>query len=171
MENQEAWWQEALEQPDLRARFDEVHQAVVKGDLTLAQVGGFTPEELDSAYAATCKLITTGKLKAALQVAGYLILIDPWQGRNYYLTGVCFHRLGQCERAVHYYQVALKFDEDAVTTIALGEAKLVLGERKEARLLLQRGVRLAQPGDEASKPHFDRAIQLLSTYLQDGGAP
>lgn len=171
---QEAWWAEAMQDPERRERFAEVKAAMLKGDLTLAQVGGFSTDEIDAAYAGVCKLIATGKLREALQIAGYFILISPWEARHYYLAGVCLHRLNKPQEALQYYDVALAFDqggaEDGVALLGKGEVLLMLGRRDEARKALQHGVRVL-PTDDAHKPHFDRGVKLLSTYcVPEGGS-
>ena len=162
---QEAWWTEAMADPQRQEKFAEIKAAMLKGDLTLAQVGGFSPEEIDAAYAGACKLVATGKLREALQIAGYFILISPWEARHFYLAGVCLHRLNKPDQALQYYNVALAFADDGATLLGKGEVLLMLGRRDEARKALQHGLRLL-PSDEAHKPHFDRAVKLLSTYCE-----
>jgi tetratricopeptide (TPR) repeat protein len=161
-------WRKTLTNPDTQQGFRDICDAVAKGRLTLSQVGGFSKEELDSAYAGACKLLLTGKEDDALQVAGFLILLDPYDARLYCLAGACFQKRRQYEMAVHYYTVALGLKEDAATLLSKGEALLYLARRDEARETLERGLALAAlagPGMEAAK---ERAQRLLTSYLSGG---
>ncbi len=164
-----AWWEEAKRQPALAAQLDQMHSAVLRGELTLAQAGGITPEQLEAAYAGAAKLVAIGKIDEAQQIAGYLILIDPYQARGYVLAGTCFHHKRRHALAVAYYEVALAFGEDAVTRMALGEALLMLGRRPEARRALKQGIAAAPP-HKSVQPYVQRAQHLLSTYLPRGDA-
>lgn len=162
-------WNAALaEDPQLKETFNKVTQAVAAGTVTLAEVGGFTQDELDSAYAAASTLVNVGKLAEALQVAGYLILLEPWKARYYALAGICFQRRRQHDMALQYFDVAVAIDADPVTQIRKGETLLMLGEREQAAACLRAGIEAAPANDPAVEPHIERAEQLLATY---GGDP
>jgi len=164
-------WNAALaDDPKLGENFDEVSKAVAAGNITLAQVGGFTEDELDSAFAAASTLVDTGKLGEALQIAGYLILLEPWKARYYVLGGICFHRRGRYDMALQYFDVAIAIDADPVTQIRKGETLLMLGERELAAGSLRAGIDAATAIAPAVEPHVERAKQLLSTYLEGGDA-
>lgn len=159
------WWQQALENSELKAKIAEVNTAVASGELTLAQVGGITDEQLGAAYAAACKLLGTGKLDEAIQIAGYLIMISPWDARFYHLAGLCFHNKRLYDASLQYFGVALAFGDDATILIAKGEALMMLGRRDESRQALEQGIAIAVPGDAQVESHVTRAHQLLATYL------
>jgi tetratricopeptide (TPR) repeat protein len=159
-------WNETLaEDPELRDTFDQVSRAVAAGTISLAQAGGFTQDELDSAFAAAGTLVSTGKIDDALQIAGYLILLEPWKARYYVLAGLCFHRRRQYAMALQYYDVALALDADPTTMIRKGETLLMLGEREQAGASLQAGIAAAPDKDPDVEPHVERARQLLATYV------
>ncbi|MBI3178175.1 MAG: hypothetical protein HYZ27_00855 [Deltaproteobacteria bacterium] len=163
------WWEQAKSQPVLAAGLNEMHHAILRGELTLAQAGGITPEQLDAAYAGACKLVGIGKIDEAQQIAGYLILIDPYRARSYALAGTCFHHKRRYALALAYYDVALALGEDAVTRVAQGEALLMLGRRDDARRALEQGIAAAPPTKNV-QPFVQRAQHLLSTYLSRGEA-
>ncbi|MEE8410715.1 MAG: hypothetical protein V3T05_14030 [Myxococcota bacterium] len=160
-----SWWQQALDNPEIKSQIVETNEAVTRGELTLAQVGGITDEQLNAAYAATCKLLGTGKLDEAIQIAGYLIMISPWDARFYHLAGLCFHNKRLYDASLQYFGVALAFGDDPVILIAKGETLLMLGRRDEARQALEQGIDLAKPGDARVESHVTRSHQLLATYL------
>jgi tetratricopeptide (TPR) repeat protein len=164
-EEMSAFWTEAMAAPALRERFLAVHQAVMKGDLTLAEVGGFTADELDSAFAGVVKLLNIGKVREALQISGYLILLSPWEARFYGLTAHCLHRHGKPQQAVHYYNIALALGEDGVMLASRGELHLQLGNRAQAQHDLGRALELLSPHHLATKPHLARAQKLYSMYF------
>jgi tetratricopeptide (TPR) repeat protein len=164
----EQWSAALAEDPALGETFAEVSKAVAGGTVTLAQVGGFTQDELDSAYGAASTLVNVGKLNDALQITGYLILLEPWKARYYVLAGVCFHRRQQYDMALQYFDVAFAIDADPVTQMRKGETLLMLGEREQAGACLQAAIDSAPANDPALEPHIERATQLLATYLPGG---
>jgi Flp pilus assembly protein TadD len=152
----------------LAERADELRAltALVRaGVVTLAQVGGFTADELRVGYDAACRLVHTGHLGPALAIAEYLALIDPWTAKYRALAGLCLWRRGECREARAHLEQALGLERAPFTLLAFGEVLLALGEREQARCVLVEAAR-TEPGNVYGR----RAAILLTHYLA-GDAP
>jgi tetratricopeptide (TPR) repeat protein len=153
-----------LKNPQLKATIAEMVKAVQEGRLTMAQVGGFTDKELNGAYAVACKYAEAGQVGEAMEIAGYLIFLQPSDERFYQLTGICFQRLKLYNEATHFYGLALAMNnEDARTQVYLGESHIMAGEIDRGLKDVQRGLDLAEKRTEFADV-ADRARVLLRQF-------
>ena len=138
-----------MRNPKLRQGFADVKEALREGRLTYADVGGFTDFELDGTYAVACNYANIGQGLQAIQICGYLMLIDPYKGRYYQLVGICLQRMKQYDLADHYYRIALSLDsDDPMTLIYQGEVKIMQGKIDEGVGIISKGVELAASNSE-----------------------
>lgn len=151
--------------PELMKAIGDLKELLFQGKITLAEVGGFTDNELDGAYAVACKYVEMGQVGPAMQIAGYLIFIDPYKARYYQLVGICLQRLQQYEAADHYYSLSSAMDpDDAMSRIYRGEAKLLSGKIDDGLQSIKDGLALAQKDPVAHKDLIDRANVLLRQF-------
>jgi tetratricopeptide (TPR) repeat protein len=144
--NREITARDIQNNPKLAGMLREIGELVAKGRLSYAELGGFTKNELDGAYGSACEYAQMGRVAEAIQIAGYLALVDPQNGRYYQLTGICWQRMKQYEAADHYYGMSLIFDKENARTLCYqGECRLMLGKVEEGLDLLARGVKAAGP--------------------------
>jgi tetratricopeptide (TPR) repeat protein len=150
--------------PELNKMLGELRSAVEEGKLTYAEIGGFTENELDGAYACACKYAEMGQTVQAIQIGGYLMFLDPYNGRYYQLIGICLQQMKQYENADHYYKMALLFDEEnPMTLVYRGEAKIMAGKTDEGLELVKLGV--AAAGEQPDcKELADRGEVLLRQF-------
>ncbi|MEO1173474.1 MAG: hypothetical protein AAFX94_15685 [Myxococcota bacterium] len=150
--------------PRLFKSIQELAQLVEEEKLTYAQVGGFTDNELDGAYAVACKYAEMGEVGKSIQIAGYLIFLDPHKGRYYQLVGICLQRLKQYEGADFYYRMADIFDKnDPMTLVYRGESMIMAGKVDEGLGYVRQGREYATQ-DPAAQPMVDRADILLKQF-------
>ncbi len=141
--------EDMMRNPKLRQGFADVKEALREGRLTYADVGGFTDFELDGTYAVACNYANIGQGLQAIQICGYLMLIDPYKGRYYQLVGICLQRMKQYDLADHYYRIALSLDsDDPMTLIYQGEVKIMQGKIDEGVGIISKGVELAASNSE-----------------------
>jgi tetratricopeptide (TPR) repeat protein len=154
--------------PQLGPLLQEMTKAFEEGRITLAEVGGFTPSELEGAYVCACKYAEMDRTTEAMQIAGYLIFIDPYKARYYQLVGICMQRLKVYEAAEHFYSLALKLEPDEPRTLIFrGEARLMLGKVDEGLLFIKQGAKNAE-----GKPEYADVAKRAGVLLRqfDPGA-
>lgn len=126
--------------PRLLASIQELSKLVAEDKLTYAQVGGFTAQELDGAYAVACKYAELGEVTKSIQIAGYLIFLDPHRARYYQLVGICLQRMKQYEGADFYYRMAEIFEPgDPMTLVYRGECLIMAGKADEGLKIVREG--------------------------------
>lgn len=157
-----------MSNPQLSEGFKEIAQALQDGRLTYADVGGFTENELDGAYAAACQYVEMGQVIEAMQICGYLMMLDPYNARYYQLVGISLQRLKQYEQADHYYRMALVNEKnDPMTLVYQGECKIMAGHVDEGLQVVRKGLELGGDTPEHS-PIVERARQLLQQFGNEG---
>ena len=139
--NREITVEDMKRDPQTKKLLEDLGKAVQDGRLTYAQVGGFTENELDGAYACACKYAEMGQVLQAIQIAGYLMFLDPYGGRYYQLVGICLQRMKQYENADHYYNMALSFDkENPMSLVYRGESMIMAGKTDEGLAFVKTGI-------------------------------
>ncbi|MBI5508393.1 MAG: hypothetical protein HY903_06555 [Deltaproteobacteria bacterium] len=163
-ENREISVEDMQKNPELKKLLGDLAKAVEEGRLTYAQVGGFSQMELDGAYACACKYAEMGQVLQAIQIAGFLMFLDPYGGRYYQLVGICLQRMKQYENADHYYNMALLFDkEDPMSLVYRGESKIMSGKTDEGLQFVKRGIAAAK-GKAEHKDIVDRGQVLVRQF-------
>ena len=153
-----------LQNPKLRKMVDELKVAVNEGRLTYAEIGGFTDNELEGAYACAAKYAEMGQVIESIQISGYLMFLNPYEPRYYQLVGICLQRMKQYEAAEHYYRMALILDkEDAMSKVYLGETLIMAGRMDEGLGEIKAGMSIAE-GDPAQKDLVDRGKVLVQQF-------
>lgn len=156
--------EDMLKNPQLRATIQQLAKAIDEGRLTYAQVGGFSPKELDGAYIVACKYVEMGQLPQAMQIAGYLIFLNPNDARYFQLVGICLHRMKMYEAAEHFYNLAAALDaSDPTTWVYRGEALVMAGETDKGLSYVKKG--LEQAGTKTEHRDIaDRAKVLIRQF-------
>ncbi len=163
-ESREINWDDMKKNPQLAESIRALTKRIDEGSLTYAEVGGFTANELDGAYVCACKYAEMGQVLEAIQIAGYLIFLDPYSARYYQLVGICMQRLKQYESADYYYKVAQSLaPEDAMTLVYRGESKIMSGKTDEGLELVRKGVTLSK-GKPEFKEIADRGQVLVRQF-------
>ncbi len=154
--------------PKLLAAIRDLARMVDEEKLTYAQVGGFTDNELDGAYAVAVKYCEMGEVTKSIQIAGYLIFLDPHKARYYQLVGICLQRMKQYEGADFYYRMANIFEPgDPMTLVYRGECKIMGGRVDEGLVYVREGLEAAAK-DPGAQPMADRAKVLLKQFGGEG---
>ena len=163
-DDREVELEDIMSNPKLSEDFKEIAKALEEGRLTYAEVGGFTENELDGAYAAACQYVEMGQVIEAMQICGYLMMLDPYNGRYYQLVGISLQRLKQYEQADHYYRMALVNDKNnPMTMVYQGECKIMAGHVDGGLEIIRKGLELAG-NDPEHAAVADRARQLLQQF-------
>lgn len=159
-------WEQIKQNTELREVISDLSKAVAEGRLTYAQVGGFTDDELDGAYAVSCQYCNMGEPLKAMQIVGYLIFLDPYKARYYQLAAICMQRLKHYESADEYYGFSLQLDkDDPMSWVYRGEARIMSGAIDAGVELVKKGLSLA-----GNKPEFkdlcDRGKVLVKQFAR-----
>ena len=163
-EEREVTLEDMKRNPALKKLLGELGDALGQRKITLAEVGGFSANELEGAYACACKYADMGQVVQAIQISGYLIFLDPYNARYYQLVGICLQRMKQYEAAEHYYKLAANLEPDnAMTLVYRGESKIMAGSADEGLALVRQGVAAAQ-GKPDCKDVADRGQVLLRQF-------
>ncbi|MEZ0314901.1 MAG: hypothetical protein ACAI38_24275 [Myxococcota bacterium] len=163
-EQRDITWEDMKKNPKLRDAIQELSKAVAEGRLTYAQVGGFTKDEMDGAYAIACRYCDMGEVLKCIQITGYLIFLDPQSGRYYQLVGICLQRLKQYEAADFYYKMALILDPtDPMSLVYRGECKILSGNVDAGLAIVREGLEIAKKDPEAAQVS-ERAQVLIKQF-------
>ncbi|MBJ81221.1 MAG: hypothetical protein CMH60_07895 [Myxococcales bacterium] len=157
--------EDMMKNPKLRKIIEELSTSVSKGELTFAQVGGFTDNELDGAYAAACQYINTDQIAQGTQLLGMLILIDPYKARYYQLVGIALQRVKTYPTAEYFYGLAQRLEpENIMTQVYLGECKILNGKTAEGLQMLEESMQaIENQGDSDNlKARAQALIQQFS---------
>lgn len=164
-EDREIAWEDIQKNHKLMKTLGQLKEAVMEGRVTLAEVGGFTDDELDGAYACACKYAEIDQFTEAIQIAGYLIFIDPHKARYYQLVGIALQRMGQFDNADRYYSLASTLDgDDPMTTIYRGESKIMTGNIDDGLGHVRQGLEVAKTDPVAYQSLIDRANVLIRQF-------
>ena len=135
--------------------------AVRSRRISLKQLGGFTDAQMDACYAVACHMLEAGRPTDAMTEVSWLVWLEPRNGRNYELLGLCLHHLGWYCMAEYFYEWALIYDpKNPATLIYRGEAKILSDEAAEGIALVQDGLALAGNRHEFAEV-AQRGRQLL----------
>jgi Flp pilus assembly protein TadD len=140
---------------------EAVTRAVRSGELSMAQVAGFTPEECDALFLQAMDLVRQGAYTRAGKVFSFLSHLDRSDPRYYRGLGLVFHCMHEFGWAEALLDIALAFNADDRIALALkAEGSLYLYGKKRAHQRLGDIVRLgARNTDE--QLYLDRAQQIL----------
>ena len=147
--------------PEFAEQFATIVKALEDGNLSLADVGGFAPDEIDAAHACACHHLTLGEPAKALAVVSSLLLLDPKRAEFYLTAAIAMHHLKRFDEADAFYgQADALRPDDAVTLMYRGEACVLAKQREVGIPLMKRGIALA--ADAVSlKPYVQRASRIL----------
>jgi tetratricopeptide (TPR) repeat protein len=157
--------EDMMKNPKLRKIIEELSASVSNGELTFAQIGGFTDNELDGAYAAACQYINTDQIQQGTQLLGMLILIDPYKARYYQLVGIGLQRLKTYPTAEYFYGLAQRLEpENIMTQVYLGECKILNGKTDDGLKILKESLQaIENEGDSSDlKGRAQALIQQFS---------
>ncbi len=164
-ESRDVTWNDMQKNPKLMKTLQDLKGAVLEGRVTLAEVGGFTDDELDGAYACACKYAEMDQFTQAIQISGYLIFIDPHKARYYQLVGIAMQRMGQFKEADRYYGIAAALDaSDPMTSVYRGESIIMTGNIDAGLQHVHSGLELAQADPVAHQALIDRANVLIQQF-------
>lgn len=113
-----------------------------RGEATLQEIKGYSPEELFAIAQHGYTLFLNGKVKDAQVVFEGLVAVDPRNDYYYRALGVVYHRQGDAERAIRQFTHAV--------TVA---PKSAAGYVNRAEVYI-------------SRREFDRAIADLTAAIQ-----
>ncbi len=132
--------------------------ALARGRLTLAEIGGFAPAELCALYALGTERLEAGHLDEAADILAGITTLFPYDARFWRALGITLHHKLALAQARAAYDAALLLEPGHRPTLAYrGEVLVYLGEKDAARADLE-AARGAVVADTVSR----RAEHLLS---------
>lgn len=164
----ELTWEDAKSHPKLRAAIEQITEHIANGNLTYAEVAGFTDAQMDGMHKLIASYIDTNRLPDALQLVGIVLFLDPNSARFHTLAGIIYHRMKQWVPANFHYEMAiLNNPEDPEPIVFHGEVLLLEGRLDEGRKELERGLQLAESQNNGDVG--ERARVLLNTCSRPDG--
>ncbi len=135
--------------PELSSAVKDLEQLLRKGRTTLAEIGSFTEKELDGAYACGVQFLEMDQPVSAMQMAGFLMLVDPYKAKYYRLGGICMQRVKHYPQANHLYHMALALEKDDPRTLVyLGETQILMGNIDAGVEYVKQGIAAAGKNPE-----------------------
>jgi predicted Zn-dependent protease len=155
-----------LANPFLAQAMDVVKTLVLKGKVSLGDVGGMTQQEYDGAYACACQFAHAGRFLEAVKLACLLMVVDGRDGRYAQLAGICMHRMKHYAVADQLYAVAMQLSpKDPTVWVYRGELLWAMGDQEKAKEWIARGLKEAEKHPEKHAELISRA-QRLQQYFR-----
>lgn len=131
-----------------------------EGSASLAEVKGYSEEELYSIAQHAYALFLNGKFQDAQTVFEGLVALDPRNDYYYRALGVVYHRRGDAERALRQFTHALKVAPRSVAAY-VNRAEVHISRREIDRALedLDQAIRV---GRDPTDPQTRKAVALRS---------
>lgn len=113
--------------------------AVIKGEMTLQEVKGFTDDQMEAIYSIGYNLYESGKYSDAVQVFTWLGIFNPFISKYWLGLGASLQMIKDFENALNAYAVAAitSEPEDPVPHLHAGECYVGMGNLEEARKAFQ----------------------------------
>jgi tetratricopeptide (TPR) repeat protein len=139
------------------------------GTLNLADLAGFSSDELDACYAMACQKIAVGNLDEATRLFLLLCLLAHDRAKHWRGLGLTFHRRKIYESATIFYGLALKREPHDVIARAFNAECLLwmnkrVAARREAELAIEAGAHSTRRDDAA---YVRRAHAVLARLSAD----
>lgn len=142
--------------PDMRERLDRF----MKGELTLAEMGGFDGPSQRRLAEIGLKLMDAGKLLESRAIFEGIVALNPREGYSLMALGALAQREQRWAESVRWYQKSIEQDEtNSVAWANLGEVFLMMGNLPDSSAALMRAVELDPQG---KRPQTRRSAALLA---------
>lgn len=126
---------------------------------TLAQFGGFTPDQLDAIASQAFEAMEAGDLEGAAVLLRGLLVLDPNDSMIHAALGSVLHEQGEFSEAERLYTQAIALDDRAVLAfVNRGELRCKRGDLA--------GVDDLKVAASLSSPVQSRAKALLRRYAR-----
>lgn len=151
--------------PELEENFQAVIEELGKGTLNLADIGGFTQEQMDSLYAVATNYAQEERYEDALHIMSYLYILDMENTRNHIFVASVLMRMKQYESADHLLGMVRPMveDDNILYLLNSGETKLMVGKIQTGLELLEACVAV-QSKTEKEKQYQNRAEKLIQMF-------
>ena len=149
--------------PALASSLKDLETFVKQGRLSFGDIGGFTDKEINGTYAVAANLVANNQDVVGLQLAGFLLMLDPYKPRYYQLAGIAFQHLKQYPLADFCYDYALVLEQpkDARTLAYKGESRIMMGDIDTGVKLVREGVAAA-----ANKREYEDVLKRGEALLK-----
>jgi len=164
----DSWTEDLLTDEDTctEAEILEAFQGFLEGDLTLAQLEGFSAEDLYQVADMGYDLLSEGRLEDAKKIFEGLYCYNPFDAYFHTALGSIYHRMDELDSAYEHYLSAVElYDEDVQTWTNLGEVAL----EQSTRLIAEARNEEAEEAFVTAAEAFGRAIGLDPEAQQDAG--
>ena len=139
------------------------------GTLNLADLAGFSDDEINACYAMACQKIAVGDLDEAMKLFLLLCLLAHDRSKHWRGLGLTFHRRKIYESANIMYNLALKRDPNDIIARAFNAECLLwmnkrVQARHEAELAIALGTASSKREDVA---YLRRAEAVMASITSD----
>lgn len=139
------------------------------GKLNLADLAGFSDDELNACYAMACQKISVGDLDEATKLFVLLCVLAHDRAKHWRGLGLTFHRRKIYESANIMYNLALRRDPDDIISRAFNaECLLWMNKRVQARTEAELAIALGQKSTKRDDvAYLRRAEAVLASITSD----
>ncbi|MGC8718448.1 MAG: SycD/LcrH family type III secretion system chaperone [Thermodesulforhabdaceae bacterium] len=144
-------------------QMQDIVTAVVKGEMTLQEVKGFTDEQMEAIYSIGYNLYQAGKYNDAVQVFTWLGIFNPFVSKYWLGLGASLQMIKDFENALNAYAVAAitSEPEDPVPHLHAGECYVGMGDIEEAGKAFQMAADFSK-----DKPKYAKTYQKALAFLE-----
>jgi len=135
---------------------EESVKAFLLGDITLAQLEGYTAEDMYSIADLGYDLLEEGQLEEAQKIFEGLSVYNPFDPYFRGMLGTVYQRQGKLDDAMHQYECAVDLNPEDTTSWA-----------NAGEVMLERSVQLQEEGKkDVSENMFREAIGALKRAIE-----
>lgn len=159
----------------LQAQFEKAADALANGEpITLGDVKGISPAELEAVYAVGFNYYRTGRIADAEKIFKFLCMFDHLNQKYWTGLGAVLQVEKRIDRAIPCYGYAMMLDLDnPKPQYHLAECYLALGDKEAALATLEMLAKNVKPTSEAGRTYLAKGIQLkaVAEKLSDEPSP
>jgi len=131
----------------------------IRGEITLAQLEGFSREQLYYFAELGYTMFKSGRLDEACKIFEGLVMYNPYDGYFHSALGAIYQKLKRYEEAIKQYDLAVRFNpKDTCSYTNRGETYLLLGNLNEAQSNFKKAIDL---DPEQKDPWSQRSRALV----------
>jgi len=159
----------------LQEQFEKAADALANGEaITLGDVKGITPDELEAVYAVGFNYYRTGRIEDAEKIFKFLCMFDHLNQKYWTGLGAVMQVERRLDRAIPCYGYASMLDLDnPKPQYHLAECYLAIGDKEAAIATIELLMKNVKPTSEAGRTYRAKAQQLkaVAEKLPDEPSP
>jgi len=147
---------------------EEKMSKFIRGEMTLAQVQGISMEQAYAMAEMGYQLFLQGKYKEAQTIFDGLIVLNPYDGYFHSVSGSIWARLGQDDKAINEYSIAINLSpKDSQVLVNRAELLLRKGQFEDALNDLKKAIDLNPEGNNSAVARARALVAATVSLIQE----